>query len=1337
MNISKVAQESGKLTFEVNGVTKSISLLNEAGDTLSTFEILEKISQDWQDMTLMERQAIGAALAGKNQYEVFASVLSNFDHAIESSEKALEAEGSALKENQAYLDSLEGHVQKLRSAYMNLVVGDGGLTQVIKTIIDLGTTILNFLNTPLGGVITKVGAVLAGIALVNTALNALVGVINTSLIGGITGLIGRLTAWAEIEFGLGTTIAEATALTYAQSGAVGVLGAALGALGINPVVLAIMGVIGALYALKKAHDVVVHGIEEGTEKLQNSTDAFKEAENKLKEIETDLENLKNKKLEVTDQKDLDNLEKEENYLNNQLILQKAIADEKERQLKEDARALSTKTGTSVVSDATWQGGGNNFATMGGGTGTSNYIGTASDAIQRQTEDIQHLKEKYDEASISAENYKNTALQLGATEQQLSMTKNQLKEIFGNLNDETAQAILNYQEEINKTQELSDSITQIAASGADNADSIQLQIDAGIDLDGSLQKLIDDFIDVVGTTQDATDASEEATDELKEQEEAISDLAEKYNVAVGDVENLIDSLESQGVTDFSEQLSQAEEQLKQTAQTTETLADQYKEVLSDIDELSEVYKTLSNAVAEYNANGEFSIDTATALLQLEPQYLALLQEENGQLSLNKAGYDTLVDAKIAEAKATVYAQAQDQAHEIVLADLARQAQGTASTVQQQANGVQNAANTISSAGNTALNGAMKFSQAWNLITNNGGIYSGLTGVGISEMVELQRQTRSQIKTLESLGTSIKKVGTAATTAGNKASGAANKSKRAAKSAENAAKKSADLIREYVIYKMEQWIDKLEAKVDKLEKKLDKLQTKLEKVQEKYEALIERNQGWLDTLVDNFEIVERFVSTGNMELDALLKKLAKLNKEYEDQQKAINDAIDARKELIDGIDEEIDKIEEQEKAIKETYSAQLEALEQTNDELERQIKLQELLDALNKAKSKMVKTYVEGQGFVYTQDSAAVSQAEKNLQEYQRSERQRKEKETIEAQRDAELEVLEKQKSELEKQKQELENANKDDEKLLSQLEKQYEEEKKQLDQQAQSLYEKIYDQTDALKEKLDEKTEKINNKIKRVQDKIDIENAKLERANKELTDYKNQTKNDFSNLTAQQKKQGDTIINRLQEISDKMGEKEKQKQEDRDNSEITKDQLTSIGISSGSADVFLNLTLPAIEAKMKEEESKNKNPTNTASKWNSQAEVKTKNTSKSTTTSKNSKKKKAIGDRYIDENGMYLLGDNPNQNELVIGSRLNGAVGVNLNQGSGVVPHTLTSALMDMAEEYQRGNSNGVLNGTTNNNKSTSISIGNISLPSVQDGNAFVDYLQNFSLDMTQAAYSRT
>ena len=45
--------------------------------------------------------------------------------------------------------------------------------------------------------------------------------------------------------------------------------------------------------------------------------------------------------------------------------------------------------------------------------------------------------------------------------------------------------------------------------------------------------------------------------------------------------------------------------------------------------------------------------------------------------------------------------------------------------------------------------------------------------------------------------------------------------------------------------------------------------------------------------------------------------------------------------------------------------------------------------------------------------------------------------------------------------------------------------------------------------------------------------------------------------------------------------------------------------------------------------------------------------------------------------------------------------------------------------------------TSNQNNSTkqSIQIANITLPSVQDGEGFVDYLQSFANQMTQKAYA--
>lgn len=55
----------------------------------------------------------------------------------------------------------------------------------------------------------------------------------------------------------------------------------------------------------------------------------------------------------------------------------------------------------------------------------------------------------------------------------------------------------------------------------------------------------------------------------------------------------------------------------------------------VDEMQEIYDTLANAEKEYNENsGYVSVDTLQSLLQLEPKYLAMLYDENGQLNLNK-------------------------------------------------------------------------------------------------------------------------------------------------------------------------------------------------------------------------------------------------------------------------------------------------------------------------------------------------------------------------------------------------------------------------------------------------------------------------------------------------------------------------------------------------------------------------------------------------------------------------------------------------------------------------------------------------------------------------------
>lgn len=71
----------------------------------------------------------------------------------------------------------------------------------------------------------------------------------------------------------------------------------------------------------------------------------------------------------------------------------------------------------------------------------------------------------------------------------------------------------------------------------------------------------------------------------------------------------------------------------------------------VDKVQDVYSTLKNIATEYNTQGYLSLDNLQALLQLTPEYLAVLQMENGQITINQAALQSMLETKLAEAEAT--------------------------------------------------------------------------------------------------------------------------------------------------------------------------------------------------------------------------------------------------------------------------------------------------------------------------------------------------------------------------------------------------------------------------------------------------------------------------------------------------------------------------------------------------------------------------------------------------------------------------------------------------------------------------------------------------------------
>lgn len=93
-----------------------------------------------------------------------------------------------------------------------------------------------------------------------------------------------------------------------------------------------------------------------------------------------------------------------------------------------------------------------------------------------------------------------------------------------------------------------------------------------------------------------------------------------------------------------------------------------EVLDNqIDSLQSAYKDLTDIVSTYNETGYITFDQLQILLEMEPQYLSCLVDENGQLQLNEAAMTALVNKRLDDTEAQAVQQAITELGQLALQD----------------------------------------------------------------------------------------------------------------------------------------------------------------------------------------------------------------------------------------------------------------------------------------------------------------------------------------------------------------------------------------------------------------------------------------------------------------------------------------------------------------------------------------------------------------------------------------------------------------------------------------------------------------------------------------------
>lgn len=146
-----MAESTSKMREQILALTNvtgrgGFDILTETGDFKSTAEIAKGLGQAFEVMNDIDRAALLELVAGKNRANAIASLLMNWETIDEVIKSVEESEGSALRENEAIVESINGRI-KILSATAEEFWQQSTSSDGIKLTITLLTELLELLTS--------------------------------------------------------------------------------------------------------------------------------------------------------------------------------------------------------------------------------------------------------------------------------------------------------------------------------------------------------------------------------------------------------------------------------------------------------------------------------------------------------------------------------------------------------------------------------------------------------------------------------------------------------------------------------------------------------------------------------------------------------------------------------------------------------------------------------------------------------------------------------------------------------------------------------------------------------------------------------------------------------------------------------------------------------------------------------------------------------------------------------------------------------------------------------------------------------------------------------------
>lgn len=152
------ASSTAKLRAQLLGLTGGkVDIMIDDTTFKNTTQILREMANVWGELDDISRAGALELMGGKRQANILSSVITNFETVEDAIETSMDSSGSAFKENQKYLESIQGRIDifnnALQTFWNNFISSD-----VIKFAVDSGTTLIELLDTGTGKVLALVAA---------------------------------------------------------------------------------------------------------------------------------------------------------------------------------------------------------------------------------------------------------------------------------------------------------------------------------------------------------------------------------------------------------------------------------------------------------------------------------------------------------------------------------------------------------------------------------------------------------------------------------------------------------------------------------------------------------------------------------------------------------------------------------------------------------------------------------------------------------------------------------------------------------------------------------------------------------------------------------------------------------------------------------------------------------------------------------------------------------------------------------------------------------------------------------------------------------------------------